>query len=186
MPFLDSLPAHAGPPAVFTRYPELYGPWSELSQALMNGPSELSQGERELLLAFAAGVSGCEFVYRAHREVAYAWGVERGLVERLVADPEHTAADERFRPVVDLARKLAAAPASVDRTDVDAVLGAGWSEDTVHDVIAVTARAAFMQRLVQGFGFTPLSPDVAAERARKRVEHGYVDLYPELRRAADS
>jgi len=184
LPHLDSLPEHAGPPAIFTRYPQQYAPWSEQSQALMRGPSELTEGDRELLLAFAAGVSDCEFVYRAHRAVAYAWGIEPGLVEKLVADPAHAAADARLQPILALVRKLAVAPATVERADVDAVLAAGWSEDTVHDAIAVAARAAFMQRLVQGFGFIPFTPEVADERARKRIEHGYVDLYPDLRRGS--
>src|SRR5258708_1313659 len=61
LPFLKSLPPHAGPPAIFTEHPEIYGPWSTMSQALMNGPSSLSQGERELILAYAAGVGGCKF-----------------------------------------------------------------------------------------------------------------------------
>ncbi|CAN7142128.1 MULTISPECIES: hypothetical protein [unclassified Variovorax] len=33
MPFLPSLPADAGPPNVFMQYPEIYGPWSTMSQA---------------------------------------------------------------------------------------------------------------------------------------------------------
>jgi hypothetical protein len=43
-------------------------------------------------------------------------------------------------------------------------------EQALHDAIAVTARAAFMQRLVEGHGF-----------AKRRVEHGYVNLYPAFR-----
>ena len=84
MPFLKSLPENAGPPHVFKQYPDIYGPFSEMSQALMNGPSPLSQGERELILAFAAGVMGCAFVFTGHSEVAYAWGVERGTLDRLI------------------------------------------------------------------------------------------------------
>jgi len=37
-----------------------------MSQLMMNGASPLSQGERELILAYAAAVSGCKFVYAAH------------------------------------------------------------------------------------------------------------------------
>ena len=57
-----------------------------MSEALMNGPSPLSQGERELILACAAGVAGCAFVCVAHAEVAYAWGIENGVVDRLLRD----------------------------------------------------------------------------------------------------
>jgi hypothetical protein len=45
----------------------------------------------------------------------------------------------------------------------------------------VTARAAFMQRLVEGYGFTPLSREVAAKHAQRRVERGYVNLYQAFR-----
>jgi hypothetical protein len=38
-----------------------------------------------------------------------------------------------------------------------------------------------MQRLVEGHGFTPMSREHAAQRARQRVERGYVNLYPAFR-----
>lgn len=65
--------------------------------------------------------------------------------------------------------------------DADAVYDAGWKEKAVHDAIAVTARAAFMQRLVEGHGFTPISREVAARHAQPRVHHGYVNMYPRFR-----
>ena len=41
---------------------------------------------------------------------------------------------------------------------------------------------SFMNRLVEGFGFTPMSNEKARENAKKRVEMGYVNLYPEFRK----
>jgi uncharacterized peroxidase-related enzyme len=138
------------------KYPEIYGPWSTMSQALMNGPSPLSQGERELILAYAAAAAGCEFVGVAHAEVAYAWGIARGSVEHLVADPATAQLEPRLKALLGFVRKLAVTPAEVTQADADAVFQAGWDEQALHDAVAITARAAFMQRLVQGFGFTPL------------------------------
>jgi uncharacterized peroxidase-related enzyme len=181
MPFFRSLPADAGPPNVYVQYPEIYGPWSTMSQAMMNGPSSLSQGERELVLAYAAAVAGCDFVGVAHAEVAYAWGVQQGLVEQLVSNFDAAPVDLRLRALLSFVRKLAVAPAQVSQADADAVFQQGWDEHALHDAIAVTARAAFMQRLVQGFGFVPLSREVAVKHAKKRVERGYVNLYPAFR-----
>lgn len=48
--------------------------------------------------------------------------------------------------------------------DADAVFAAGWDENGVHDTIAVTARMNFMCRIVEGYGFTPMSPELARER----------------------
>ena len=182
MGFFKSLAADAGPAKVFTTYPEIYRLWSAMSQALMNGLSPLSRAERELLFAYAAGVASCRFVYGAHSEVAYAWGVERGVLDRLLADPETAPVETRLKPLLAFVRKLMLTPGAMTQADADAVFGAGWDEKALHDAIAVTARAAFMQRLVEGHGFTPMTPEHAATQAKRRVELGYVNLYPEFRK----
>ena len=169
---------NAGPPAVFKTYPELYGPWSQMSQAMMNGPSPLSPAERELILAFTAGVAGCTFVHVAHAQVAYEWGIEDGLVERLVENFASAALEPRLRPLLAFVRKLTLTPADMQQADADAVFAAGWDEQALHDAIAITARMSFMQKLVEGHGFVPLTKEVAREHAKKRVQLGYVNLYP--------
>ena len=181
MTFFKSLPADAGPPAVYNKYPDIYIPWSEMSQAVMNGPSPLSQGERELIFAYAAGVAGCKFVYVAHSAVAYAWGIESGVIERLLENPETAPVEARLKILLAFVRKLMLTPGEMSQADADAVFEAGWDEQALHDAIAVTARAAFMQRLAEGHGFTPMKPEVAGEHARRRVELGYVNLYPAFR-----
>ncbi|MDH3702425.1 MAG: peroxidase [Alphaproteobacteria bacterium] len=180
MPFFKSMPDTAAPPTVFMTYPELYGPWSEMSQALMNGPSPLSPGERELIFAYAAGVAGCAFVYGAHAEVAHAWGIEEGLLDTLLDDPDSAPVDARLKPVLAFVRKLTLSPADMTQADADAVFDAGWDEKALHDAIAVTARMCFMQRLVEGHGFIPISRDLAKEHAQKRIALGYVNMYPKF------
>ena len=180
MPFIKSLPETAGPPDIFRTYPDLYRPWAEMSEQLMNGASELTPAERELILAFAAGTAGCAFVYAAHSEVAYAWGVPRGHLDALISDSALTLAGPRLRPILAFVRKLTLTPGEMTRADADAVLAAGWNEKTFHDAIAITARMSFMQRLTEGFGFTPFTPEVARTHAARRVKLGYVRLYPEL------
>jgi AhpD family alkylhydroperoxidase len=67
----------------------------------MNGPSPLSRPERELIFAYAAGTAGCQFVYVAHAAVAYAWGVEAGLVEALLEDIDAAPVEARLKPCRD-------------------------------------------------------------------------------------
>jgi uncharacterized peroxidase-related enzyme len=177
MPFFKSMADNAGPPAIFTLYPELYRPWSEMSQTLMNGPSPLSHGERELILAFTAGAVGCKFVFVAHAEVAHEWGFEEGVVDKLLEDLESAPVEPKLKPLLAFVRKLVTASGSMNQADADAVFAAGWDEKALHDAIAVTARMSFMQRLVEGFGFTPLSKEVAKEHALRRIKHGYVNMY---------
>ncbi len=70
--------------------------------------------------------------------------------------------------------------AEVGQEDADAVFAAGWDEKALHDAIAVTARMNFMCRLVQGYGFTPMSSEKARANAESRKKLGYRNLYPKF------
>mgnify|MGYP006115265071 FL=1 len=182
MPFFKSLPDDAGPANVFGTYTDIYGPWSKMGQAIMNGPSPFSPGERELIAAFVVGTANCRFAYTAHSAAAYAWGIDEGLIEKLVEDVDAAPIEDKFKPVFKFIRKLTLTPSKMTQKDADAVFEAGWDEKALHDAIAVCARMSFMNRLVEGFGFTPMSNEKARENAKKRVEMGYVNLYPEFRK----
>jgi uncharacterized peroxidase-related enzyme len=149
---------------------------SEMSQALMNGPSSLTQAERKIILAFAAGVSGCEFVLIGHSKVAYAWGVERGLLEALIAEIDSATVEDKFKPLFHFVKKLAQTPNAMTQEDADHVFAAGWDEKALHDAIAITARAAFMQRLIAGHGLHLRDREVAQNHAEKRLKKGYVNI----------
>lgn len=178
MPFFKSHPETAGPANVFTTYPEIYRLWSEMSQELMNGPSPLSSGEREMIASFVVGTAGCKFAYVAHSEAAYAHGVKEGLIEELLDDIDTADIDDKLRPVFKFVKKLTLTPADMTQADADAVFDAGWDEKGLHHAIAITARMCFMQRIVEGHGFTPMTREVARENAEKRAKLGYVNLYP--------
>jgi len=179
--FFKSLPDNAAPPTIYTAYPEIYQPLAVMSEALMSGPSPLSKGERELIFAYAAGLQKGEFVCIAHAEVAYALGIERGLVEQLIETPDDVSVAPCLRVLIDYVRKLVQCPEILIQGDVAALSEHGWSELAVHHTIAVVARAAFMVKLTQGYGFVPLSREKAARHAKKRVQAGYVNLYPEFK-----
>lgn len=182
MPFTPSLAPDAGPPAIYNRHPDIYRPWSEMSEALMNGPSSLSRADRELIFAFAAGLSGCDFVHVAHSEVAYALGVERGVVEALIEDPENACPALPLRPLLAFVRKLVLTPCDIGEDDVEAIFAAGFDEKAMDDAVAITGRAMFMRCIAQAYGFTPMSRDQAAKKALRRIEHGYLNLYPAFRK----
>jgi uncharacterized peroxidase-related enzyme len=184
MPFIPSMPAQAGPPVVYLRYPEIYRPWSEMSEAMMNGPSPLTRAERELIFAYSAGLAGCSFVHVAHSEVAYALGIEKGAVERLIEDPETAPVDDRIKPLLAFVRKLTLSPCEIGQDDVDAVYAAGFDDKAFDDAVGITGRAAFMRCIAQAYGFTPMTREDAATKALKRIEHGYLNLYPSFREKA--
>ena len=180
MPFLKSHNEKSGPGDVFQAYPEIYRHWAEMGQALINGPSPLSPGEREMIQAFVAGLINCQFAYVAHTAAAVARGIEPGVVEKLVADVASAPVSTKLKPLLALVRKLALTPTEVSQRDADAVFAAGWDEQAYHSAVAVTARMTFMSKIIHGHGFVPMSPERAKASAEHRAKVGYVSLYPQL------
>ena len=180
MPFLKSHNEKSGPGDVFHAYPEIYRPWAEMGQALINGPSPLSPGEREMIQAFVAGLIRCQFAYVAHTAAAVARGIAPGVVEKLVADVGSAPVSAKLKPLLALVKKLALEPTRVTQSDADAVFAAGWDEQAYHSAVAVTARMTFMSKIIHGHGFVPMSPERARANAEHRAKAGYVGLYPQL------
>lgn len=178
MPFFNSHSEDANPSTVFEAYPEIYEPWAHMGQALINGPSPLTPAEREMIQAYVAAIANCQFAYISHAEIAYAAGIERGLIEKLVSDLDTAPISDKFKPLMAYVKKLTLDPSSICKDDAEAVFVAGWDEKALHDTIAVTARMNFMCRIVQGFGFTPWDQAHAKEHAKKRLKLGYVNLFP--------
>ncbi len=183
MPFIDTMPPEAGPPLIYAAYPAVYGPWGEMSQALMNGPSPLSRGGRELIFAYASGLAGCAFTYAAHSEVAYALGVPAGSIDAMIADPSTAPFDPALNALLAFVRKLTLEPTAIGQDDVTRVLDAGNTRQALDDAVAITGRAMFMRCIAQAYGFTPMTREKAAARALQRIEHGYVQLYAQTPKA---
>ena len=180
MPFLKSHGPDAGPGDVFSAYPEIYRHWAEMGQMLINGPSPLSPGEREMIQAVVAGLIDCKYAYVAHTAAAVARGIEPGVVEALVADVDTAPVAAKLKPLMRFVRKLTLTLTAVGQADADAVFAAGWDQKAFHDTVALTARMTFMSRIIHGHGFTPMTPERAKANAEHRAKVGYVALYPTL------
>ncbi len=180
MPYLKSHTEKSGPGDVFQTYPEIYRHWAEMGQQLINGPSPLTPGEREMIQGFVAGLIGCQFAYVAHSAAAEARGIDTGLVQKLVADIDSAPVSAKLKPLLKLVKKLAVEPTAITQSDADAVFAAGWDEAAYHSAVAVTARMTFMSKIIHGHGFIPMSPERAKASAEHRAKAGYVGLYPKL------
>ena len=62
---------------------------------------------------------------------------------------ELTAAD---RAMLDYAVKLTRRPGEMAAADVDALRGAGFDDRAIHDICAITAYYAFVNRIADGLG----------------------------------
>lgn len=176
MPFPPSFPTDADVRTVMSQRPDVYHHWHQFGEGIMRGPSPFTPGERELIAGFVSGVNACAYCHGSHTAVAIAFGFPENLMPKLLDDLDTAPIAERLKPVLAFVKKLTLTPNKMTSSDADAIFTAGWSEDALHDAVAVCCYFNFMNRLVLGHG---IEFDSNPERLRARAERkkllGYAD-----------
>ena len=147
--------------------------------ATMRSPSPLTVAEREMIAAYVSGLNSCQYCYGVHSITAEAFGLEGGVLAKMVDDIDSAPVADKLKPILRLARKLTFEPAKAVQSDVDAVLAAGWDEQTVHDAINVVCVFNFMNRLLDGHGVKG-SPTIHQSRGTGLHQGGYDPLLAPL------
>ncbi len=176
MPFLSKLPDDAKLSAVFALKPERYQPLLAFTQDIMRGDSELSAGERELIAGYVSGLNACAYCAGGHQAAAVAFGIDAGLFEALMDDIASAPIDERLKPLLRFVKKLTENPARMVQADADAVLNAGWSEESLSTAVNVAAAFNYFNRLVEGHGLVA-NEDQFKARGEAHAKMGYVGQY---------
>lgn len=187
MSHLSYLPPGEGISTVYAHRPEIWDPFVAFTQALMRGPGPLEFVDRELIAAFVSGLEGCAYCYGAHGATAEAFGVPADLLAALLRDVDSAATpqegtgtpvsppsatftlDERRRALLRFVRAMTVDATRITRNDVDAVLNAGWSEDALHDAIAIAGRYAMIARICMAHGIV-VGPDALKEAGRRMAD----------------
>jgi AhpD family alkylhydroperoxidase len=141
-----------GMPDILQHKLDRSGHFLQLIGNILRGPSELSVAERELIFAYVSGCNSCTFCFGAHKAVAQAFGIGEELLDELVNAEVPAAAGAKMQPCLVLAKKAARDASRIVKADIDAVVDAGWQEETAQDVIYIAAIATYCNILVDGYG----------------------------------
>lgn len=173
MPKLSSFSENPEMAEVMAKYPQGFAGLCDYHDAILRGPSELSVAERELIAAYVSGLNQCNFCHGAHRMYAEVHGIDPGVFEQLVADPAAAGVDPKLLPLFDYAKVLTLNPSMVGEKLAQAVYDAGWGEEALFTIVAVTGIFNLMNRLVEGTGITanPMMRAASRERAESNLEN---------------
>lgn len=80
------------------------------------------------------------------------------LLAALSADYRTAELSLSDRVMLDYVVKLTREPWAMGRADVDALRGAGFDDRAIHDICAITAYYAFVNRIADGLGVELESP----------------------------
>jgi uncharacterized peroxidase-related enzyme len=112
----------------------------------------LTRSQKEQILVVVSGLNTSSYCVALHMDVLRAFGMERKLARTLAVDYPHAQVDPRMQPIFRLADKLTRNPETVEKSDVDAVLAAGWNEAALREALQTIALANFVNRISIGFG----------------------------------
>ena len=74
------------------------------------------------------------------------------LVESLTADYRAAEVSVADRTMLEYAVKLTRTPSEINAADVEVLRGVGFDDRAIHDICAITAYFAFVNRIADGLG----------------------------------
>ena len=152
MGFLSYLGEKAHMPNVILRKRNRYKHMDAFTQNVLRGPSELSVQERETIATLVSALNACRYCTGVHRDTALLFGMDKGLIEALLENIDSAPVAAKLKPVYKYVKKLTETPSRAIQSDVDAIVQAGWSEQTVEDIVGITALFNYYNRLMDGLG----------------------------------
>jgi AhpD family alkylhydroperoxidase len=143
-----------------------------ITHEAMRGPSAWSVGDRELMAAFVAKNSECEWCTRAHAAVARKACHDEARVAAVLSELETAPIEEPLRATLRMLRKLTRADETT-ADDMRTVLSSGVSHQQIEDALAVCFAFNITTRLANTFGFALASREAFDAGAKYLLARGY-------------
>lgn len=181
MPYFPSVKKNESVSEVFAKFNTgIEKPLMLFHEALMRSDdSPFSTAERELLAAYVSGVmNDCGFCASIHSQVAIKFGVEEGLLERLLEDVDSSGIEDKFKPVLKYVKKLTTDPYKMLRADTEDIFNAGWDERALYDALLICCTWNFMNRFVEGVGLEV--DDEKIQNSAQMLSGGYAQIIDRL------
>jgi uncharacterized peroxidase-related enzyme len=146
---------------------------SDLTHALLIGPSPLSSGERELIASYVSFLNGCEFCHLSHAAAANVHlGDDGHTMACIIENKEMANISDKLKSLLKIAAKVSIGGKSVTMTDVNEAKSQGASDEEIHDTVLIAAAFCMINRYVDGLGTARARMEDYAEMG-KRMAKGY-------------
>lgn len=145
-------------PNVFTGYmvrPERFRRWFSHFREIMQGQSELTPAEREMISVVVSSENHCLYCLIAHgADLRVALG-DQVLGDRITMDYRRAGLNDRTTAMLDYAVKITVNPVDCTEADVERLRGYGFSDETIFDIAETAAMYNFTNRLASATGMLP-------------------------------
>ncbi len=126
--------------------------------ALMESEVGLTRAEREMIVVATSSANRCLYCTVSHGAFLRIRSKRPELGDQLAANYREAETTPAQRTMLDYAMKLAETPWLVDDSDFERLRAAGYSQDAIWDIGAITALFAMSNRLASHTGMGPNRP----------------------------
>lgn len=142
--------------ALLARRPEELRAFLAWHDALMEKETGLSRAEREMIVVVTSAANRCLYCVVAHGAILRIRAKDPVLADILAIDWRKAPLTSRQRAMLAFAEKLAREPWAVEERDIAALREAGFDDEAIWDIGAITAFFAASNRLAH---FADLRPN---------------------------
>jgi uncharacterized peroxidase-related enzyme len=155
--------------------PETARPLNQLVEVLLQGPSTLTKGERELIATYVSSLNECRYCTSIHGAIAKAHLKDGDVVARVKADPATAPVSAKLKTLLRIAEKVQAGGRAVSDQDVAAARAEGATDVEIHDAVLIAAAFCMFNRYVDGLAtWAPDDPNLYDQMGAHRAEVGYL------------
>lgn len=124
---------------------------SNLAHTLLQGPSSLSKGERELIAAYVSNLNDCEFCHQSHAAAANAHLNDNGNTVACVIQDINTAPiSAKMKALLNIAKKVQIGGKHVTIQDINEAKNLHATDEEIHDTVLIAAAFCMYNRYVDG------------------------------------
>ena len=123
--------------------------------ALMEKESGLSKADREMIVVATSGENNCQYCVVAHGAVLRIRAKHPLVADQVAVNYRKSDITHRQRAMLDFSVKVCNESGSVDDSDYQTLRDAGFSEEDIWDITAITAFFGMSNRLANVLGMEP-------------------------------
>ena len=145
-------------PNVFLGYtirPTHFRHWFNHFREIMQGESELTEVEREMICLAVSAENQCLYCLVSHGADLRQKMGDPILADRLTLDYRRAGLDERTTAMLDYAVKLTLRPKDCSEADIGHLRELGFSDEGIFDIAETAAMFNFTNRLASATGMMP-------------------------------
>jgi uncharacterized peroxidase-related enzyme len=139
----------------FSHRPDEFRAFFAYHDALMQKPSGLTKGEKEMIVVATSGANNCLYCVVAHGAILRIHEKNPRLADQVAVNYRKAEISERQKAMLDFAMKVCNASEEIGEADFAALRAHGYDDEDAWDIAGITALFGLSNRMANATSMQP-------------------------------